>query len=249
MVKQIVPGRGGPKRPAESGLTPVWFLRHTPCSEFPTAPLRSWRLAIMQLTVGLQAVVHRRLTTRFVRAHDGGAETAAGVSVGRLRRHAVAIVLPSEGCRALAGGCSRVRRPPEAVVPSWGPIEAGKGIKPGRADGVGRHGIGRPTCSRPGGSVARVTFTPEAFAEAKALLAANSLDGIAPERKVLRIAVGSCGLKRPVAAPAVPEQGDACLEVDGLPVAIASTLHGDFHVGVGRGRFGAWLTLEQTASG
>jgi hypothetical protein len=89
----------------------------------------------------------------------------------------------------------------------------------------------------------RVTMTPEALAEARALLAAEPLGG-GPRNTVLRIAVGSCGLRRPVAAPApAPEPGDERLEVEGVPVAIAPTLGGTFHITVGRGRFGAWLEV------
>jgi Fe-S cluster assembly iron-binding protein IscA len=92
--------------------------------------------------------------------------------------------------------------------------------------------------------VGRVTMTPEAVQEAKALLAAEPLDGV--RNTVLRIEVGSCGLRRPVAAPAPrPEPGDEVLEVEGVPVAIAATLAGNFHITVGRGRFGAWLNVEQ----
>lgn len=88
-------------------------------------------------------------------------------------------------------------------------------------------------------------MTPEAVAEARALLAADSLDGVPKERRVLRIGVGSCGLNRPVASPSVPEPDDELLEVEGIPVAIASTMRTDFHIGVGRGRFGAWLVVEE----
>ena len=93
----------------------------------------------------------------------------------------------------------------------------------------------------------RVALTPEAVQEARELLGADSLDGV--RNKVLRIAVGSCGLRRPVAAPALPEAEDERLVVDGLPVAIASTLRGTFRVTVGRGRFGAWLNVEQDQPG
>ncbi len=93
--------------------------------------------------------------------------------------------------------------------------------------------------------MARVTLSPEAVVEAKALLAADGLDGVDPARRVLRIGIGSCGLRRPVASATLPEPGDERLEVDGMPIAIASTLTGEFHLGVGRGRFGAWLTVEQ----
>jgi len=97
------------------------------------------------------------------------------------------------------------------------------------------------------GSIARVTMTAEALEEARALLAAEPLGG-APRNTVLRIAVGSCGLRRPVAAPApAAEPADARLEVDGVPVAIAETMAGSFHITVGRGRFGAWLDVEQRA--
>jgi|GEM_PF-3723449 len=88
----------------------------------------------------------------------------------------------------------------------------------------------------------RVTFTPEAVEEAKALLAADPLDGV--KDKVLRIGIGSCGLRRAVAAPAPVEAGDATLTVEGIPMAIAGTLPGSFHITVGRGRFGAWLNVE-----
>jgi hypothetical protein len=93
--------------------------------------------------------------------------------------------------------------------------------------------------------VPRVTFTPEAVAEAKALLAAPSLDGLDPEKRVLRIGIGSCGLRRPVATVALPEPEDERFEVDGIPVAVAPSLKGELVVGVGRGRFGAWLTVEE----
>ena len=89
----------------------------------------------------------------------------------------------------------------------------------------------------------RVTMSPEAVAEARALLAAAPLGGGRPNT-VLRIGIGSCGLRRPVAAPApAPEPGDERLEVEGLPLAIAPTLSGTFHITVGRGRFGAWLEV------
>ena len=88
----------------------------------------------------------------------------------------------------------------------------------------------------------RVTFTPEAAEEARALLAAEPLDGV--RNRVLRIGIGSCGLRRAVAAPAPVEAGDATLTVDGIPLAIASTLPGTFHITLGRGRFGAWLNVE-----
>lgn len=91
----------------------------------------------------------------------------------------------------------------------------------------------------------RVTWTAEAAEEARALLAAPSLDGVG--HKVLRIGIGSCGLRRPVAAPAPVEAGDETLEVDGVPVAIAGTLTGTFHLTLGRGRFGAWLNVEHRA--
>ena len=92
---------------------------------------------------------------------------------------------------------------------------------------------------------ARVTLTPEAVDEARALLAADPLDGQRP--KVLRIGIGSCGLRRPVAAPAPTEAGDETLEVEGIAMAIAATLPGTFHITVGRGRFGAWLNVEHNA--
>ena len=89
-----------------------------------------------------------------------------------------------------------------------------------------------------------MTLTPEALAEARALLAAEPLGG-EPRPTVLRIAVGSCGLRRAVAAPAAaPEPSDERLDVEGLPVCIAETLSGTFHIGLGRGRFGAWLDVE-----
>ena len=93
----------------------------------------------------------------------------------------------------------------------------------------------------------RVVLTPEAVREARELLTADSLDGV--RNKVLRIAVGSCGLRRPVAAPAPAEPQDERLVVDGLPVAIAPTLQGVFRVTVGRGRFGAWLNVEHEQPG
>ena len=89
-----------------------------------------------------------------------------------------------------------------------------------------------------------VTIAPEALDEVRTLMAADGLDGIAPERRVLRIGIGSCGLRRPVAAPSLPEAGDSRLVVEGIPVAVASTLDGDYRIGIGRGRFGAWLTVE-----
>ena len=92
---------------------------------------------------------------------------------------------------------------------------------------------------------ARVAFTPEALEEAKALLAAEPLDGV--KNRVLRIGIGSCGLRRAVAAPAPVEAGDETLVVDGVPMAIAPTLTGTFHITVGRGRFGAWLNVEHNA--
>ncbi len=88
----------------------------------------------------------------------------------------------------------------------------------------------------------RVTFAPEAVEEARALLTADPLDGV--REKVLRIGIGSCGLRRAVAAPAPVEPGDETLTVEGIPVAIAGTLTGTFHITVGRGRFGAWLNVE-----
>ena len=90
-----------------------------------------------------------------------------------------------------------------------------------------------------------VRIAPEALPEVRSLLAADGIDGVAPERRVLRIGAGSCGLRRPVAAPSLPEAGDARLEVEGIPVAVASTMNGHYLVGVGRGRFGAWLTVEE----
>ena len=89
----------------------------------------------------------------------------------------------------------------------------------------------------------RVTLTPEAVEECRSLLEAVGLDG--RRAPLIRIGIGSCGLRRPVAAPGAPEPGDTLLEVEGLPFAIASTLSGNFRIGVGRGRFGAWLELEQ----
>ena len=89
----------------------------------------------------------------------------------------------------------------------------------------------------------RVTMSTEALAEARALLAAAPLGGGRPNT-LLRIAVGSCGLRRAVAVPApAAEPGDDLLEIEGLPLAIASTLGGTFHITVGRGRFGAWLEV------
>lgn len=85
---------------------------------------------------------------------------------------------------------------------------------------------------------------PEAADEARALLATEPLEG-GPRNTVLRIAIGSCGLRRAVAAPAPkPDPGDDLQEVDGIPFAIAETLTGTFHLTVGRGRFGAWLNVE-----
>ncbi len=87
-------------------------------------------------------------------------------------------------------------------------------------------------------------MSPEALEEARALLAAAPLGG-GPRNTVLRIAVGSCGLRRAVAAPApAAEPGDERLEVAGVPLAVASTLGGTFHITLGRGRFGAWLDVE-----
>ena len=91
--------------------------------------------------------------------------------------------------------------------------------------------------------LARVTMSPEALEEARALLTAAPLDGEA--NTLLRIAIGSCGMRRAVCAPAPrPEPGDEQLVVDGIPFAIAETLSGAFHLTVGRGRFGAWLNVE-----
>ena len=86
-------------------------------------------------------------------------------------------------------------------------------------------------------------MSPEAVEEARALLATPALDGVA--NTVLRIAIGSCGMRRAVCAPAPkPERGDEQLVVEGVPFAIAETLTGTFHLTVGRGRFGAWLNVE-----
>ncbi len=93
--------------------------------------------------------------------------------------------------------------------------------------------------------MARVTFTPEAAEEARALLVAARESG-GPDQ-VLRIGIGSCGLRRAVAAPAKVEVGDEQLSVEGIPLAIASTLPGAFHLTLGRGRFGAWLNVEHRA--
>ncbi len=89
----------------------------------------------------------------------------------------------------------------------------------------------------------RITLTAEALAECRSLLAQEGLDGT--RAPLIRIGIGSCGLRRPVAAPGKPEPGDALLEVEGVPFAIASTLPGNFRIGVGRGRFGAWLELQE----
>lgn len=89
----------------------------------------------------------------------------------------------------------------------------------------------------------RVTLTPAAIAECRSLLAQEGLDGT--RAPVIRIGIGSCGLRRPVAAPGKPEPGDTLLEVEGIPFAIAATLPGNFRIGVGRGRFGAWLELSE----
>ena len=89
----------------------------------------------------------------------------------------------------------------------------------------------------------RVTLTSEALEECRTLLAQEGLDGT--RAPLIRIGIGSCGLRRPVAAPGKPEPGDTLLEVEGIPFAIASTLAGNFRVGVGRGRFGAWLELQE----
>ncbi len=89
----------------------------------------------------------------------------------------------------------------------------------------------------------RIQLTPEAVAECRELLKADRLDGERPD--CIRIGVGSCGLRRPVAAPGAAEPGDQMLQVEGIAFAIAPTLAGRFRIGVGRGRFGAWLELEQ----
>jgi hypothetical protein len=87
--------------------------------------------------------------------------------------------------------------------------------------------------------MARVTLTAEAVAEFQAWRAAG-------RARVLRIGRGGCGLRRPVAAAAAePEPGDALLEVDGLPVAVAPTLGGAYRVTVSRGRFGTWFDVVE----
>ncbi len=98
-----------------------------------------------------------------------------------------------------------------------------------------------------GRAMTRVTLTPEAIVEAKALLQSESLDGVDPARRVLRIGIGSCGLRRPVASATLAEPDDERLEVAGIPIAIAASLSGCFRIGVGRGRFGSWLTVELCA--
>ena len=89
----------------------------------------------------------------------------------------------------------------------------------------------------------RVILTPEAVEECRSLLAQVGLDGT--RAPLIRIGIGSCGLRRAVAAPGKAEPGDMLLEVEGIPFAIASTLPGNFRIGVGRGRFGAWLELQE----